>query len=85
MRGVDVSRRMTASALYVLLPLAAFGLAGCAEQSVVPPTANHEHPGDECDLDYVPLKPRKMNINKALINIHGLGNGNSTMIISKVA
>ncbi len=72
-------------------PLAAAGpleLATCAmaiQQSVVPPTANHEHPGDECDLDYVPLKPRKMNINKALINIHGLGNGNSTMIISKVA
>ena len=26
----------------------------------------------------------KMEINKALINIHGLGNGNSTMIIGKV-
>ena len=50
----------------------------------MPPTANYEHPDDDCDLDYVPLKPRKMDINKALINIHGLGNGNSTMIIGKV-
>ena len=71
-------------------PLAAAGpleLAACVmaiRQSLVPPTANYEHRDNDCDLDYVPLKPRKMDINKALINIHGLGNGNSTMIVGKV-
>jgi 3-oxoacyl-[acyl-carrier-protein] synthase II len=72
-------------------PLAAAGpleLATCVmaiQHALVPPTANYEHPDNDCDLDYVPLKPRKMDINRALINIHGLGNCNSTMIINRVS
>ena len=71
-------------------PLAAAGpleLATCVmaiQEGLVPPTANHEHSDADCDLDYVPRKPLKMDINRALINIHGLSNGNSTMIIDKV-
>ena len=71
-------------------PLAAAGpleLATCVmamQEALVPPTANYEHPDADCDLDYVPMKPRKTDVQMSLVNIHGLGNGNSTMIISKV-
>lgn len=40
MRGFGVSGRVTAPALYFLLPLAALGLAGCAEHSLLPPNAD---------------------------------------------
>jgi 3-oxoacyl-[acyl-carrier-protein] synthase II len=29
-------------------------------EDIMPPTINHEHPGDECDLDYVPMNIRVM-------------------------
>lgn len=71
-------------------PLSAAGpheLATCAlimRNGEVPPTTNYEHSDPECDLDYVQEGPRRMDVQTALINLHGLGGGNSSMIVSKV-
>lgn len=51
---------------------------------VVAPTTNCESPDSECDLDYVPDKPRHMELNKVLVNTHGFGRGNSSLIMSHV-
>jgi 3-oxoacyl-(acyl-carrier-protein) synthase len=37
-----------------------------------------------CDLDYVPGRFRKRQINIALINVRGLGGGNSSMVVERV-
>ncbi len=50
---------------------------------IVPPTANLENPDPDCDLDYVPLSPRKHDIRIALINTHGFGRGNSALLVER--
>jgi len=72
-------------------PLAAAGvmqLIACAltiRDDVIPPTVNLETPDPECDLDYVPGTARRARVNCALINSHGLGGGNSTMVVERVS
>ncbi len=71
-------------------PLAAAGplqLISCAlafEHNEIPPTANHETPSLGCDLDFVPGKGRRGRLNRVLINVRGLGGGNSSMVVERV-
>jgi 3-oxoacyl-[acyl-carrier-protein] synthase II len=71
-------------------PLAAAGpfqLIACAlafKHNVIPPTANHDSPNFDCDLDFVPKKARKARLNCVLINVRGLGGGNSSMVVERV-
>jgi 3-oxoacyl-(acyl-carrier-protein) synthase len=72
-------------------PLAAadpFQVVACSlafQNGIIPPTANLEKPDPDCDLDYVPLKARRHLFSCALINAHGLGGGNSTLIVEQPA
>ena len=50
---------------------------------IIPPTINHDNPGDECDLDYVPNVARKTEVNIAMTNSFGFGGTNATLILSK--
>jgi len=71
-------------------PLAAggaFQIVACAlafRDNTIPPTANLEKPDPLCDLDYVPLIPRMAALKTILINSHGLGGGNSTLIVERI-
>ncbi|MEO8440373.1 MAG: beta-ketoacyl-[acyl-carrier-protein] synthase family protein [Spartobacteria bacterium] len=70
-------------------PLAAAGplqLISCAlafRHGLIPPTANHDVPNAGCDLDFVPHKARKAQLRCVLINVRGLGGGNSSMVVEK--
>jgi 3-oxoacyl-[acyl-carrier-protein] synthase II len=72
-------------------PLAAAGpfqVICCAlafRYNTIPPTANHDFPNIGCDLDFVPQKARKARLNCALVNVRGLGGGNSSMVVERVA
>jgi 3-oxoacyl-[acyl-carrier-protein] synthase II len=48
-------------------------------RGMLPPTINHEHPDPECDLDYVPNRPRPAKIRLALNNSFGFGGTNTTL------
>lgn len=64
-----------------------FQLITCAltmKHQLISPTANLLYPDPECDLDYVPLTPRKAKINTALVNAHGIGGENCTVIVKRV-
>ena len=71
-------------------PLAAAGplqLISCAlalKHNLIPPTANHETPHPGWDLDFVPGKARKARLKCVLINVRGLGGGNSSMVVERV-
>ena len=51
---------------------------------VIPPTINLDHPDPECDLDYVPHKARRVNVNVALSNSFGFGGVNACLLFKKL-
>jgi len=50
---------------------------------VAPPTINLENPDEGCDLDFVPLTARAMEIEYALSNSFGFGGTNGSLIFKK--
>jgi 3-oxoacyl-[acyl-carrier-protein] synthase II len=53
------------------------------QHGTVPPTINLENKDPECDLDCVPLHPRKADIRLALTNSFGFGGHDATLVIRK--
>ena len=51
---------------------------------IAPPTINLDHPGEGCDLDYVPKTARKMAIEHVLSNSFGFGGTNGTLIFRRI-
>lgn len=72
-------------------PLAAggpFQVAACAmslREQVLVPTANYEQADPVCDLDFVPNRSRRAQMERALVNVRGLGGSASTMVLSRLA
>lgn len=53
-------------------------------RGMVPPTINLDHPDPECDLDYVPGKPRPTAVSVALSNAFGFGGVNSCLLFKRL-
>ena len=51
---------------------------------LVPPTTNYIAKDPDCDLDYVLLNARKQKIRHALINTHGFGRSNGSMVLENI-
>src|SRR5579884_3679888 len=69
-----------------------FGAAGAIEaimcvlalrDGVLPPTINYRQPDPECDLDYVPNEPRRVQVDVALSNAMGLGGHNGCVLLGR--
>jgi len=52
-------------------------------EDIIPPTINLDNPDPECDLDYVPYKPRKKEVNYAMTNSFGFGGANASLVFRK--
>jgi 3-oxoacyl-[acyl-carrier-protein] synthase II len=71
-------------------PLAAAGplqLVACGlafRNQLIPPTTNCDEPDPACDLDYVGDRARRVEIECAVINAHGVSGTNSSMVIERV-
>jgi 3-oxoacyl-[acyl-carrier-protein] synthase II len=52
-------------------------------EGIIHPTANHEIPDPECDLDYVPEGARHIQVKTALSNSFGLGGQNACLILGR--
>lgn len=59
-------------------------LALAVHHQVMPPTLNHDIPGEECDLDFVPNVARPTTISYALTNSFGFGGTNGCLIMKRV-
>jgi 3-oxoacyl-[acyl-carrier-protein] synthase II len=71
-------------------PQGASGAAGISavlfafRENLIPPTLNLDVADPDCDLDYVPLTPRKGDVHYALANCIGFGSKNSAVILGSV-
>ena len=75
---VSSIKGVTGNALAAGGPLQVIACALSFESNLIPPTANHDFPSKGCDLDFVPQRARKARLNCILINVRGLGGGNTS-------
>jgi 3-oxoacyl-[acyl-carrier-protein] synthase II len=52
--------------------------------NMVPPTINYDTPDEELDLDYVPNKARKADVNVAISNSFGFGGHNAVLAFKSI-
>jgi len=60
------------------------GAALSIKHALVPPTANLENPDPECDLDCVSGSALALPLSIVLVNTHGFGRGNSSLVLERV-
>ncbi len=71
-------------------PLSAAGplqLAACVQSlraGILPPTANYDYPDPDCDVQVVHGAPFHTQVDRILLNVHGLGGGNSSLIVKRI-
>ena len=72
----------------------ALGASGAFETAItalaisrnwLPPTLNHESPGEGCDLDYIPNAGREKSVEYAMTNSFGFGGVNATLVLRRVS
>jgi 3-oxoacyl-[acyl-carrier-protein] synthase II len=88
----DHAARLPGSALKSIIghPQGACGAAGLAatvlgmRDGVAHPTLNIDEPDPECDLDYIPGKARRMNIETAVANCIAFGSKNSALAVRRI-
>jgi 3-oxoacyl-[acyl-carrier-protein] synthase II len=76
-------KAVTGSPLSAAGPLQLIACCMAMREGIIPPTANLDKPDPACDLDYVPLCARHYQPTIILINAHGFGGGNSTLIVER--
>ena len=51
---------------------------------VLPPTINLDHPGEGCDLDYIPNVAREARVDHVMSNSFGFGGHNASLLIGRI-
>jgi 3-oxoacyl-[acyl-carrier-protein] synthase II len=52
-------------------------------RGVLPPTINLDHPGEGCDLDYIPNVARETRVDTVMSNSFGFGGHNASLLIRR--
>jgi 3-oxoacyl-[acyl-carrier-protein] synthase II len=53
------------------------------DRGMLPPTVNLDHPGEGCDLDYIPNVAREAKVNHVMSNSFGFGGHNASLLIGR--
>lgn len=81
--GISSTKSMTGHMLGAAGAVEAGITALCLTNQVMTPTINYEHPDPECDLDYVPNRPRPAEIVYAISNSFGFGGTNGCLVLRR--
>jgi 3-oxoacyl-[acyl-carrier-protein] synthase II len=81
--AVSSTKSMTGHLLGAAGGVEAVILALTLKNGVIPPTINLDNQDPECDLDYVPNKPRQADVRTAISNSFGFGGHNATIVMRK--
>jgi 3-oxoacyl-[acyl-carrier-protein] synthase II len=81
--AVSSTKSMTGHLLGAAGGVEAIITAMAIHEGLLPPTINLDHPDDQCDLDYVPHRPRRKDIRVALSNTFGFGGVNAVLALRK--
>jgi 3-oxoacyl-[acyl-carrier-protein] synthase II len=76
-------KSMTGHTLGAAGALSAIAAVKAMHTGFIPPTINLETPDPECDLDYVPNKPRPATVQIAIANGFGFGGQNACVVLEK--
>lgn len=80
---ISSTKSMTGHLLGASGSLEAVICARVLNEGILPATINYETPDPECDLDYVPNRPRSARPQHVMSNSFGFGGHNATLIMSR--
>ncbi|MFC0212332.1 beta-ketoacyl-ACP synthase II [Paenibacillus chartarius] len=80
---ITANKSMTGHMLGAAGAFEAIALVETLRCGIIPPTINLEHPDPNCDLDYVPLVPRRTDALYGLSNSFGFGGHNAAIVIKR--
>ncbi len=80
---VSSTKSMTGHLLGAAGAVEAIACVKAIEEGMVPPTINYTTADPDCDLDYVPNKPVKRELNAVLSNTFGFGGHNASLVFKK--
>jgi 3-oxoacyl-[acyl-carrier-protein] synthase II len=83
--AVSATKSMTGHLLGAAGAVEAIYTVLALREQVVPPTMNLDEPDPECDLDYVPHRPRGAQLEVALSNSFGFGGANAALLFRVAA
>ena len=81
---VSVTKSMTGHLLGAAGGVEAIFSVLAIRDNVVPPTINLDHPGEGCDLDFVPHTARQVRVDVVLSNSFGFGGTNGTLAFRRI-
>ena len=81
--AVSSTKSMTGHLLGAAGAVEAIAVTLALQKGLLPPTMNLENPDPECDLDFVPNKPREQQVDIALSNSFGFGGHNATLVFKR--
>lgn len=62
-------------------PLQLIATAFAHRDNLLPPTVNWRHQDLDCDLDYIGERMRRVRLRRSVINAHGMGGGNISIVV----
>lgn len=81
MLPVSSTKAMLGHAMGASPALEAIACVLAMRDGLLPPTANLQEPDPKCDLDYIPLEPRKASVRYAMSNAFAFGGNNAVLVL----
>ncbi len=81
--AVSSTKSMTGHLLGAAGAVEAIATVLAIKNDIIPPTINHDEPGEELDLNYTPKVAVKRNIHYAISNTFGFGGHNASLLFKK--
>ncbi len=81
--AVSSTKSMTGHLLGAAGAIEAIASVLAIKNSIIPPTINHDEPGEGLDLNYTPKVAVKKDINYAISNTFGFGGHNASLLFKK--